>query len=193
MNAKSWYDFVNGECGMGVEDGSIRIVTGVDKVSTWGIATFIRGSREGYLAFRSDGTGVFPPYRWDYFGDGTGRIGPREIDMPDPIQSTAPTLQNQCVFVRTLNFDIAGDSWDDLKTHQVRRSLGLSGRSQPAPLSNHLTSTGSALGGGSLNCEPGNPGRSHPSQQVGNDIYLNTKAKQRGLLVGQFLVGLGSS
>ena len=42
-------------------------------------------------------------------------------------------VQNQCVFVRTLNFDLSGDVSGDSTIHQIRRPNDCSSGSPPLP------------------------------------------------------------
>lgn len=109
-NAKSWYGLVTEARGIDIGDGEIRLVVGVDKVSTWGIATFSQGTGDSRLEFKfEDNSRGDPPYRWYAGGHGHGRVGPREMEMSDLRQTTDTPLCNQCIFMRTLNYNIRGD------------------------------------------------------------------------------------
>jgi hypothetical protein len=60
-NAKSWYEYVESDdCGMPTENGDIRVVVGMDKVSSWGMATFENVNVEEPLRFefKEDGRRV---------------------------------------------------------------------------------------------------------------------------------------
>jgi len=122
-NAESWYCFVREVREREVENGDIRLVVGCDRVSSWGIAT--SASCTGHrvrLEFRGCDE-VSETYRWNCVGSGSGRVGPLEKDINDLRRATDTSdLTNQCVFLRTLNFTLAGEIWDHL-IHQVRPSL----------------------------------------------------------------------
>ena len=108
-NAKSWYAYAMDVRGRQVRNGDIRVVVGVDKVSSWGIATSACDTDQATsYVFEQDPT---HRYRWDCNG-GTGRVGPLKNEIRDLMQDdTVP--QNQCIFVRTLNFTLSGQIWDD--------------------------------------------------------------------------------
>jgi hypothetical protein len=110
-NAKSWYEYVaRDDCGMQTENGDIRVVVGMDKASSWGIATFRNVNLEEPLRFelKNDGrASQAATYRWD--GILAGRAGPPEAEVrglqgPDDMSP----LHNQSVFVRTLNISVSG-------------------------------------------------------------------------------------
>jgi len=120
-NAKNWYEYVESDdCGMPTENGDIRVVVGMDKASSWGMATFENVDSEQPLQFefRDDGRGS---HKWDRII--TGRAGPPEEEIRDLLQGpdTSP-LRNQCVFVRTLNVSVAGKVRDELAVYEVRAS-----------------------------------------------------------------------
>ncbi|KZP15774.1 hypothetical protein FIBSPDRAFT_685457, partial [Athelia psychrophila] len=49
-NGESWYKFVNGELGLGAPNGSMCLVTGCDKSTTWRIASVPHGSSSNTIA-----------------------------------------------------------------------------------------------------------------------------------------------
>jgi hypothetical protein len=124
-NAKSWYEYVaRDDCGMQTENGDIRVVVGMDKASSWGIATFRNVNLEEPLRFelKNDGrASQAATYRWD--GILAGRAGPPEAEVrglqgPDDMSP----LHNQSVFVRTLNISVSGKVRDELAIHEIRAS-----------------------------------------------------------------------
>ncbi len=106
-------------------NGDIRVVVGFDKVSSWGIATFASSSEE-HVRFEFKGVSqndgaASQAYTWHCVGSGSGRVGPPEEEIRDLLQNnTYP--KNQCVFVRTLNFELSGKIWDELAVYEVRSS-----------------------------------------------------------------------
>ena len=80
---------------------------GIDKVSSWGIATSAcnTGQTASYV-FKHD---PIHACKWDCTG-GSGRAGPQKNEIHDLLEdNTVP--QNQCVFVRTINFTLSGEMW----------------------------------------------------------------------------------
>ena len=123
-NAEHWYQCVgNNGWGMLVENGDLQVVTGTDKTSSWGMATFenvdmdpIRFElKEDKIAMQGR------TYEWDTIP--TGRVGPREEEIRDLMQgpNTSP-LVNQCVFIRTLTVSVLGKSWNHSAVQEVRTS-----------------------------------------------------------------------
>jgi hypothetical protein len=123
-NAGSWYEYAESDdCGMQPENGDIRVVIGMDKVSSWGMATFENVNLEEPLRFefKDDGRGSQGrTYKWDSV---SGRAGPPEEEIRDLLEgpNTSP-LRNQCVFVRTLNVSVAGGVRDELAVCEIRAS-----------------------------------------------------------------------
>jgi hypothetical protein len=122
-NLADWYKFVNGPCGCEAKNGDIHLVTGFDKTTSWGIATFVDQTPQNscHLSFGpSAGAGSMSSsstYRWDCYGDAEVQVGPglnqiAELGRPgDPLDVQ---FENQCLFVRTLNIALADDLWADI-------------------------------------------------------------------------------
>jgi hypothetical protein len=109
-NIRNWYNYARNERGRNIKIGDIRVVIGVDKVKSWGIATSTCDSgQSASLTFKLENQSR--SYRWDCTG-GSGRVGPDEIEINDLIQNDM-IPQNQCVFVRTMNFTLSGKTEDD--------------------------------------------------------------------------------
>jgi hypothetical protein len=169
-NAKSWYEYVESDdCGRVIRNGDIRVVVGFDKVSSWGIATFASSSEE-HVRFEFKGVsqndGAPLPYTWHCVGSGSGRVGPPEEEIRDLLQNnTYP--RNQCVFVRTLNFELSGKFWDELAVHEVRssnlRNFIFDSKQPPNGASSHERST---------------QDQSHSDFDQGNVNFRNTQLGQ---------------
>jgi len=145
-NAESWYWFVREVRGREVENGDIRLVVGCDRVSSWGIATFASSAEHQVrLEFRARDD-FSETHRWNCVGSGSGRVGPHEEDIRDLTTDTA-NLKNQCVFLRTLNFNLAGEIWNNLMVHQVR-SLYVSQQGNEGVSGRQPSSSGEGSGGG---------------------------------------------
>ena len=138
-NAELWYEFVRDEFELEVENGDIRLVIGLDKVSSWGIATFSGSAGEpARLDFkgvrREDGPPASRMYAWNCDGNVRGRVGPEEVTMEGLRNgSDRAPLRNQCVFVRTVNFDLSGEIWAALDVHRIRAGGRFSSSSPPGP------------------------------------------------------------
>jgi len=125
-NAESWYTYIREKRGREVENGDIRLVVGFDKVASWGIATFASSVEERVrLEFKTNDYDqpASRTHTWNCVGGGSGRVGPHKEEMDDlrgPNDASESKLKNQTVFVRTLNFNLNGEAWDDLTIHKIR-------------------------------------------------------------------------
>ncbi|KDR72721.1 hypothetical protein GALMADRAFT_228990 [Galerina marginata CBS 339.88] len=119
LHAENWYNYVNLVRGREAGNGDIRLVTGFDKTSAWGMATFSNMSDPLQLAFRpKEHSGVGQTYDWEYSGAAEVRAGPEtkemeELKRGDPAQ-VGITYENQCLFVRTLNIRLQDTVWKRL-------------------------------------------------------------------------------
>ena len=98
-NAMSWYEFINGELGREAPNGSLYVVTGCDKSTSWGIATVAEGSSSQALSlqFTAVKIGISANYNCSWSTTG-GAIVRSSIatDLGEGVEQT----QNQCLFVR---------------------------------------------------------------------------------------------
>ncbi|PPQ72785.1 hypothetical protein CVT26_003314 [Gymnopilus dilepis] len=124
-HAENWYRYANDTRGREARNGDVRLVTGYDKTSQWGMATFSNSSAGSedplFLKFRpleQDVTDPVKTYGWEYSGMAEVRAGPdrREIeDLRRQDPGDEPTeYENQCLFVRTLNVTLRQDIWKRL-------------------------------------------------------------------------------
>jgi len=151
-NAKSWYEYFSEVCGLEVNNGDIRLVMGFDKVSSWGIATSACSvGEQARFEFKNVGA-ISQMYKWRCIGSGSGRVGPCDREM----QGTP--LRNQCVFIRTLNFDLSGKCWNDLVNHRIRSS-----DSDSSPPSHYGDSRPGGPGAGGWGGGGSGAGGSYPS------------------------------
>ena len=94
-NAIRWYEFVNGTLGREVPNGSLYLVTGCDKSTTWGIASVAGATQANTLSLRFTAAQLLQAsaeytYSWETYCPATVRIGPSGLSP----------LQNQCIFLR---------------------------------------------------------------------------------------------
>lgn len=117
-NAEDWYKYARITRGREVGNGEIRLVVGVDKVSSWGIATSAcRTGQTASYVFKRDPTHL---YTWDCIG-GSGRVGPQKREITDLIRdNTRP--ENQTIFIRTINFTLSGKMWNDFPSNDIGQS-----------------------------------------------------------------------
>jgi hypothetical protein len=97
-NTIRWYQFVNGTLGCEAPNGSLYLVTGCDKCTTWGIASVACTSETNAISLKFTAARVAEAsatykYSWETHCPATVRIGPELCDG-------AERLQNQCVFMR---------------------------------------------------------------------------------------------
>jgi hypothetical protein len=163
-DAKVWYRYARYTRGRNIKDGDIRIVVGFDKVSSWGIAT--SGCNTGQTAsfmLKHDSTHL---YRWDCIG-GSGRVGPHRLETQDLVEDNG-VPQNQCVFVRTLNFTVSGEIWDDLPSEAAQKpDQGSGGFDHRGSHTSNRASKGGA-GGSAGSSTSGHQAGSMPGSLHGN-------------------------
>ncbi len=104
-NARMWYEYADGDqCGLEIHNGDLRVVCGIDKATSWAIATLKTDAVEEpstQLEFvAADQPGASEAYRWETVGRARGRVGPPQDETRD--------------LARAINFNFSGQVWDDL-------------------------------------------------------------------------------
>lgn len=161
-NAKHWYKYaieVRGRSDL--QNGDIRVVVSLDKVSCWGIATFASMMEEPVrLEFKVNNNNNNHPktssYCWDCIGTSSGRTGPQEIEMRNirkEFETDAYPLQNQCIFVRTTNVHFSDGLWNEL-TEPIMPSYGMEGSSSRRRFTEPWSSRASSGHRGGWSTEP---------------------------------------
>ena len=142
-NARSWFKYAR-DRGRIAENGDIRVVVGWDKVCSWGIATSTSTSGQSIsLAFKAnDEAGTSRVYHWECIGSGSGRVGPHEDEIADLRRGDDVAPQNQCVFVRTMNFSLVGDIGDDHSATAVHPSVSDKAKVSTGQQGRRVTSRG---------------------------------------------------
>ena len=129
IHAKSWYLYANGPfCGREIGNGELHLVTGCDKTTSWGIATYshLQSKRPednvSLLRFNpvdNERQGRHPSctaYKWDHEGVVEAKFGPEEDELVDLGVNGSVPLRNQCTFIRSLTPALGKDDWEDLES-----------------------------------------------------------------------------
>ena len=126
IHAESWYVYARGR-GRQVRNGELRVVTGCDKTTSWGIATYshLPSNRpEDNLCFLSfnpvgnEGQGrhsSHTTYEWEHGGAAEAKSGPEEDELLDLGISGSVPPRNQCTFIRYLIPALGVDTWEDVE------------------------------------------------------------------------------
>ncbi|KAJ7261156.1 hypothetical protein C8J57DRAFT_1337226 [Mycena rebaudengoi] len=98
-NAHHWYSFVNGKLRRKVENGSLYLVTGVDKTTSWSVAALENRSGDHTISFQLKAglvgaAGVTCAWAWDTHNSDSFRSG------PDIAPGEEDWSDNQTVFLR---------------------------------------------------------------------------------------------
>ena len=165
-NAQGWYKYARNTRGRVVGNGEIRLVIGVDKVSSWGIATSAcsTGQTASYV-FKHDPTHL---YRWDCIG-GSGRVGPQKREIGDLVENNI-LPENQSIFIRTINFTLSGKMWNDIPSNGIQQSGSFERPSGPDSFGNPDASGGPGPSSGSSSTE----GRGISSSGSGNTFSASS-------------------
>ncbi|KAF9048908.1 hypothetical protein BJ165DRAFT_1463452 [Panaeolus papilionaceus] len=132
-NLKSWYKYVKVTLGYEVNNGDIRLVTGCDKASHWGMAVAEQSptAENSYkLRFRKakHRKGSIK-YAWECNGIVDTRVGPSQEHIREVRQKSirqylfgwlsrerkSKLHRDQCLFVRSLNNRLGDKSWNEVK------------------------------------------------------------------------------
>ena len=121
-NAEHWYRYINDCRGREADNGDVRVVIGYDKTRAWGMATFSNLTAQNdafHLIFLPvEQRDMMRTYKWEHSSMAEVRAGPDACEIEalrndDPAQQEAE-YDNQCLFVRTLNFKLRDDIWKKL-------------------------------------------------------------------------------
>ena len=120
---ESWYQYANGPRGREIDNGKLHVVTGCDKTTSWGNATYSHLQSErpegGVTSLNFEAVGSErhgrQPYAWDYKGTVEAKVGPEEDELMDLGVQDSPPLRNQCTFIRSLTLTLGHDDWERLQ------------------------------------------------------------------------------
>lgn len=108
--------------GRDIRNGDLRVVTGHDKTTNWGMAAFSNSTAQEdsfRLKFRPrDQANLARTHSWEYSGTAESKAGPDvqevvALRMDDPSEE-GKEYENQSVFVRTHNMTLREDIWNNL-------------------------------------------------------------------------------
>ncbi|EDR11697.1 uncharacterized protein LACBIDRAFT_314198 [Laccaria bicolor S238N-H82] len=146
IHAESWYQYANGPCGREIGNGELHLVTGCDKTTSWGIATYshLQSKRPednvSLLRFNPVGNerqGRYATYEWDYVGVAQAKSGPEEDELMDLGVNDSVPLRNQCTFTRSLTPAFGDDDWERLQlkvASSVKDEASMRSPKSPFPL-----------------------------------------------------------
>ena len=131
IHAESWYVYANGPCGREIGNGELHLVTGCDKTTSWGIATYshLQSERpeDSVSLLRFDPVGnerqgrhaSYTTYKWHYEGAASeAKFGPQEDELMDlGVNGTVP--RNQCTFIRSFTPAFGDNDWERLQSKVV--------------------------------------------------------------------------
>ncbi|KAJ6452287.1 hypothetical protein C8R45DRAFT_86143 [Mycena sanguinolenta] len=114
-NAESWYQYANVVRGRGIVNGELYLITGCEKASSWGIATFhgVPLQTTFSLSFRPT-RDERPGFRYRWQGPHSHR---KQVDT-SPADGTPP---NQTVFIHAFTISVAERIWEKLFGVEVRQ------------------------------------------------------------------------
>ena len=145
-HAESWCEYANGPRGREIGNGELHMVTGCDKATVWGIATYSHPQSKrpegsitllNFEAVRNECHGpqpLFATYAWDYKGAVEAKVGPEENELMDlEVQGSAP-LRNQCTFIRSLTPTLGHVDWERLQLKVAASAKGRALEKSPRTL-----------------------------------------------------------
>jgi hypothetical protein len=181
IHAESWYLYAKGLCGEEIDNGELRLVTGCDKATSWGIATYSHlpskspEDNVSLLRFNPVGNGLrgrpssYTTYEWDYVGVAEAKFGPEEDELMDLGVDGSVPPRNQCTFIRSLTPAFGKDEWErlELKVESSVKDQATvrSPKSTFSSVSGAISSLSSTLSPASSDC--GHPNRHYFQGRIG--------------------------
>lgn len=127
-HAEDWYNFVNGPRGREAQNGDLHVVTGCDKTTSWGMATFACSnlSQETNVRLKFSALGEHQSqrnagnkYMWEHSGVAEVRVGPGRGENEELGETDSNRLRNQSLFLRTLNVTLSEKAWEEIFPHPI--------------------------------------------------------------------------
>jgi len=128
IHVKSWYLYVKWHLGIEVGNRRLHLVTGCDKTTSWGIATYSHPQSKcpednmSLLRFNPVGNerqgrhSSYTTYEWDYEGVGEAKSGPEEDELTNLGVDSSNPPRNQCTFIRSLTLALGDGDWKDVES-----------------------------------------------------------------------------
>ncbi|KAF6750827.1 hypothetical protein DFP72DRAFT_909439 [Ephemerocybe angulata] len=122
VHAQNWYKFTNGVCGREIENGELHLVTGCDKTTSWGMATFARlAGGDASAATQPPLAPVSLDFMFHLTSDseaGDGCVCSWTQSGNAEVKSTSNSAdadgvrhRNQCTFFRSHTVTLSEDEW----------------------------------------------------------------------------------
>jgi len=182
IHAESWYQYANGPCGREIGNGELHLVTGCDKTTSWGIATYShlqsRRPEDNVSLLRFNPVGnecqgrhsSITMYKWDYEGAASeAKSGPEEDELMNLGVNGSVPPRNQCTFIRSLTLGFGVDDWERLElkvASLVKDQASVRSPKSPFPsVSGAISSLSSMLSPASPDC--GHSNRHHFQGRIG--------------------------
>jgi len=124
FHAESWYQYANGTCGREIGNGKLHLVTGCDKTTSWGIATYSHLHEDNISLLRFNPVGnehqgrhsSYTTYKWDYEGAASeAKSGPEEDELMNLGVDGSVPPRNQCTFIRSLTLALGDGERRDVE------------------------------------------------------------------------------
>jgi hypothetical protein len=175
IHAASWYLYAKGPRGREIGNGELRMVTGCDKTTSWGIAAYSHPQSKrpedsvSLLRFNPSGNGhsSYTTYEWDYEGAAEVKSGPEQEELMNLGVNDSVPPRNQCTFIRSLTPAFGDSDWKDieLKVESSMKDQASVG-SPKSPFPSVLSATGSLSG----KLSPASPDVGTPTHIIFNKV-----------------------
>ncbi|KAF7343230.1 Pleiotropic drug resistance ABC transporter protein [Mycena venus] len=109
-HAVTWYKYINGPRGRGLANGELYLVTGHEKVRSWGMASYYANHQEFVLAFKPTVRNDANQYRWS---GNPGQKNPSRRKSYDRPRTNGDPL-NHTTFVHGLSISLGTGLWSRL-------------------------------------------------------------------------------
>jgi len=112
QNVENWYRYVNGPRGREAANGSIYLVTGCDKVKSWGTASFSNVSRQSGFSLNFSSMTIAGNHAcsWQQTSFAATKAGPPMEDF----DGSGDRPHNQCTFIRGFKVSLSQGIWATL-------------------------------------------------------------------------------
>ncbi|TFK19371.1 hypothetical protein FA15DRAFT_601623 [Coprinopsis marcescibilis] len=111
LHAHSWYKFANGVCGREIENGELHLVTGCDKASSWGIATFSGDQTMAEEPVQLEFVAEDTPNGCVCFWQHSGNVDVKACPSPFDHSAQQGHMRNQCTFIRSHTISLSEGEW----------------------------------------------------------------------------------